>query len=213
MLLSQKDYQQVFVIDKYSLSSEESEQMKELWGAGQVRHEEVVAVDTPDVHQRLATLDSNAVVRMWGFKNRERRILFEEKLSYKATCLAMHPCGMLVALNCSSEIKLLSILPHGLYEVMSAKTNYASTGLRFTECGNYLISNEQNLLIFYNPFSLKTMGYYESPELKSTILDFVVTPQGTHLALQTSDFKCFVQPVKLSNYSQYEYPTPSHSQT
>jgi len=53
----------------------------------------------------------------------------------------------------------MSLLPTGLYEVMSVKTNYSSIGLQYSECGNYLVSNEQNLLIIYNPFTLKTLGY------------------------------------------------------
>lgn len=88
------------------------------------------------------------------------------------TQLAMHPCGLLVAINFAKEIKLMSLLPTGLYEVMSAKTNYNSIGLRYSECGNYLVSNEENLLMFYNPFNLKALGYLEPPELKSTIMEF-----------------------------------------
>jgi hypothetical protein len=57
----------------------------------------------------------------------------------------------------------MSLLPTGLYEVMSAKTNYNSIGLRYSECGNYLVSNEENLLMFYNPFNLKALGYLEPP--------------------------------------------------
>jgi len=71
----------------------------------------------------------------------------------------MHPCGLLLAINYAREIKLMSLLPTGLYEVMSVKTNYSSIGLQYSECGNYLVSNEQNLLIIYNPFTLKTLGY------------------------------------------------------
>jgi len=58
---------------------------------------------------------------------------------------------------------------------MSAKTNYNSVGLQYSTCGNYLVSNEQNLLIFYNPFTLKTVGYIEPPELKSKIVGFQIT--------------------------------------
>ena len=71
----------------------------------------------------------------------------------------MHPCGLLLAIDYAREIKLMSLLPTGLYEVMSVKTNYSSIGLQYSECGNYLVSNEQNLLIIYNPFTLKTLGY------------------------------------------------------
>ena len=53
----------------------------------------------------------------------------------------MHPCGLLLALNFTKEIKLMSILPGGLYEVISAKTNYNSIGLSYSECGNFLVSN------------------------------------------------------------------------
>jgi hypothetical protein len=31
------------------------------------------------------------------------------------TQLAMHPCGLLVAINFAKEIKLMSLLPTGLY--------------------------------------------------------------------------------------------------
>jgi hypothetical protein len=53
----------------------------------------------------------------------------------------MHPCGLLVAINYAYEIKLMSLLPTGLYEVISVRTNYNSIGLRYSECGNYLVSN------------------------------------------------------------------------
>ena len=71
----------------------------------------------------------------------------------------MHPCGLLLTINFPKEIKLMSILPTGLYEILSAKTNYSSVGLMYSECGNYLVSNEKNLLMFYNPFTLKVLGY------------------------------------------------------
>ena len=57
------------------------------------------------------------------------------------TQVTMHPCGLLLALNFTKEIKLMSILPGGLYEVISAKTNYNSIGLSYSECGNFLVSN------------------------------------------------------------------------
>jgi hypothetical protein len=36
---------------------------------------------------------------MWSFKGKERKILFEEKLMNQPTHIAMHPCGLLVAVN------------------------------------------------------------------------------------------------------------------
>jgi hypothetical protein len=46
--------------------------------------------------------------------------------------VAMHPCGLLMAINYTKEIKLMSLLPNGIYEVMSAKTNYNSIGLKYS---------------------------------------------------------------------------------
>ena len=89
----------------------------------------------------------------------------------------------------------MSILPTGIYEVMTAKTNYSSVGLQYSACGNYLVSNEQNLLIFYNPFTLKTLGYIEPPELKSKIVKFHITPEGNHIAFLTSDHTVYIEPL------------------
>lgn len=80
-------------------------------------------------------------MRLWSFKGKERKIIFEEKMMNQPTQLVMHPCGLLVAVNYAKEIKLMSLLPTGLYEVMSAKTNYNSIGLKYSECGNFLVSN------------------------------------------------------------------------
>ena len=75
----------------------------------------------------------------------------------------MHPCGLLLAINYVKEIKLMGLLPTGVYEVMAAKTNYNSIGLKYSQCGNILVSNEQNLLMLYNPFTLKALGYIQPP--------------------------------------------------
>lgn len=116
-------------------------------------------------------------------------------MPHRATHIAMHPCGLLVAVNFISEIKLMSLQPTGVFEVMSAKTNYNSVGLTYSACGNYLVSNERNLLIFYNPFTLKTLGYIEPPELKSKVLDFHITSEGNYITYQTSDYSFYVQPL------------------
>ena len=92
--------------------------------------------------------------------------------------ISIHPCGLLVAINFSKEIKLYSILPNTIQEVISVKTNYNSFQLKYTDTGNYLVSNERNLLIFYNPFTLKSVGYIEPPELKSYITDFQISSDG-----------------------------------
>ena len=44
----------------------------------------------------------------------------------------MHPCGLLLAINYVKEIKLMGLLPTGVYEVMAAKTNYNSIGLKYS---------------------------------------------------------------------------------
>lgn len=89
--------------------------------------------------------------------------MFQETFNHNINHIAFHPCGLLVAVNFPKEIKLMSILPNGIYEVTSAKTNYNSIGLRYSNSGNFLVSNEENLLIFYNPFTLKSLGYIEPP--------------------------------------------------
>ncbi len=132
----------MYIINKYALNSEEKEEeVKLFWGMGQINKENILAIGSPAVHERICTLGENNVLKLWSFKGRERKILFEEKLAFKATEIAVHPCGLLVAINFTTEIKLMSLLPSGIYEVMSAKTNYNSKGLRFSDCGNYLVSN------------------------------------------------------------------------
>lgn len=66
--------------------------------------------------------------------------------------------------------------------------------------------------MFYNPFNLKALGYLEPPELKSTILDFQITPDGSFISYQTSDYGLYVLPLDLPNYSKYDALQPSHSQ-
>ncbi len=142
---------------------------------GHINKEKLIAIDSPALHQRVCTLDENQSFKLWSFNGRERKILFEEKVMNSPTQVTMHPCGLLLAINFTKEIKLMSVLPGGLYEVISANTNYNSIGLRYSECGNFLVSNEQNLLMFYNSFTLKALGYIEPPELKSTIINFHIT--------------------------------------
>ena len=124
----------------------------------------------------------------------------------------MHPCGLLLAINYVKEIKLMSLLPTGVYEVMSAKTNYNSIGLKYSECGNILVSNEQNLLMFYNPFTLKALGYIQPVELKCTILDFQLTHDGNFIVYHTSDFDLYIHPLQLYSYNKFENLVAAHSQ-
>ena len=49
--------------------------------------------------------------------------------------------------------------------------------------------------MFYNPFTLRTLGYIEPPELKSKIVNFQITALGNYIAYQTSDFNFYVQPL------------------
>lgn len=66
--------------------------------------------------------------------------------------------------------------------------------------------------MFYNPFNLKALGYLEPPELKSTILEFQITPEGSFICYQTSDFALYVLPLDLQNYSKYDNHPPAHVQ-
>jgi hypothetical protein len=66
--------------------------------------------------------------------------------------------------------------------------------------------------MFYNPFNLKTLGYLEPPELKSTIVDFQITPEGKFISFLTTDFGFYILPLDLANYSKYESIQPSHTQ-
>ena len=165
------------------------------WGMGQVDKTQTISLSSPSVHQRLCTLDVNNNFKLWSFMGKERKILFEEKMSAKISRIAVHPSGLLVAINYPDQIKLMSLLPTGMYEVMCAKTNYDSVGLQYSQCGNFLVSNEENLLMFYNPFTLRTLGYIEPPELKSKIVNFQITALGNYIAYQTSDFNFYVQPL------------------
>ena len=49
--------------------------------------------------------------------------------------------------------------------------------------------------MFYNSFTLKTLGYIEPPELKSTIVSFHITAEGNYIAYHTSDCALYVQPL------------------
>lgn len=142
VLLSERQCQQLYIINKYSLSSEDTEEeLKPFWGFGHVGKETAIAIDSPALHQRVVTLGEQSTLRLWSFRGRERKILFEERLPNSPSQVTMHPCGLLLAINYAKEIKLMSLLPTGLYEVMSAKTNYSSIGLTFSESGNLLVSN------------------------------------------------------------------------
>lgn len=108
---------------------------------GQINKENVVQIGSPAAHERICTLGENNTIKLWSFKGKERKIMFEETMEQTINQIAFHPCGLLVAINFPKEIKLMSILPNGIYEVTSAKTNYNSIGLRFSACGNFLVSN------------------------------------------------------------------------
>ena len=73
--------------------------------------------------------------------------------------ISIHPSGMIVAVNFEKEIKLFAILPKEFYEVTSVKTNYPSLELQYSHKGEFLVSNEGSVLIMYEPFSLKVLGY------------------------------------------------------
>lgn len=100
ILLSEKNCQNLYIINKYSLNSEETEEeLKQFWGAGHLNKESVVSISSPAIHQRVCTLGENSTMRLWSFKGKERKIIFEEKMMNQPTQLAMHPCGLLVAIN------------------------------------------------------------------------------------------------------------------
>ena len=142
IVLSQKNCQNLYVINKYNLNSEEKEEeLKMFWGMGQVDKTQTISLSSPSVHQRLCTLEVNNNFKLWSFMGKERKILFEEKMSAKVSKIAVHPSGLLVAINYPDQIKLMSLLPTGMYEVMCAKTNYDSVGLQYSQCGNFLVSN------------------------------------------------------------------------
>ena len=66
--------------------------------------------------------------------------------------------------------------------------------------------------MFYNPFTLKTLGYIEPPELKSKILKFIITPLGHYICYQTSDFLVYLYALNLVSYHRGESPRPVHRQ-
>ena len=57
VLLSEKQCQHLYIINKFSLSSEESEEeLKPFWGMGHVGKETILSIDSPAIHQRVCTL-------------------------------------------------------------------------------------------------------------------------------------------------------------
>lgn len=66
--------------------------------------------------------------------------------------------------------------------------------------------------MFYNPFTLKTLGYIEPPELKSKILKFMVSPLGHYIGYQTSDYLFYLYALDLVNYNHGEAPKVAHRQ-
>ena len=115
-ILSEKRCQNVYIINKYNLNSEDrEEELKLFWGMGQIGKEDVVSLSSPAVHERMCSLGAANSFKLWNFRGKERTVIFEEKMSQLVTEVAMHPSGLLVAVNCTSEIKLMSLLPTGIY--------------------------------------------------------------------------------------------------
>ncbi len=57
VLLSEKNCQNLYIVHKYSLNSEETEEeLKPFWGAGHLSKENIAAIDSPVIHQRICTL-------------------------------------------------------------------------------------------------------------------------------------------------------------
>jgi hypothetical protein len=57
ILLASKNCQHLYIINKYSLNSEEKEEeLKLFWGMGQINKENIVSIDSPAAHERICTL-------------------------------------------------------------------------------------------------------------------------------------------------------------
>ena len=100
IFLSEQHCQNLYLVNKYSLNSEEKEEeLKQFWGQGQVSKQNIMSLSSPSVHERVCVLSEGNNFKMWTFKGREKRILFETKLADNVSEVTLHPCGLLVAVN------------------------------------------------------------------------------------------------------------------
>lgn len=68
------------------------------------------------------------------------------------------------------------------------------------------------MLIFYNPFTLTTLGYIEPPELKSKVLLFQISGDGNYIVYHTSDYSLYIHPLELFACNKFETILPVHGQ-
>lgn len=86
MMLAEKKGQNLYLINKYSLNNEEKdEELKQFWGEGQINQDNIISLSSPSIHERVCTLSSRNMIKMWSFNEKERKILFETKLNDKVT--------------------------------------------------------------------------------------------------------------------------------
>ncbi len=85
--------------------------------------------------------------------------------------------------------------------------------MRYSERGEFLVSNEGSVLIFYEPFSLKTLGYIEPADLKCRIVDFRISSNAGYLCFMAEDNSCYFQPVSVGEMSRWESFAPAHKQS
>jgi hypothetical protein len=77
IILSENQCQNLYIINKYVLNSEEKEEeLKLFWGMGQINKENVVRIGSPAAHERMCTLGENNTLKLWSFKGKERKIIF-----------------------------------------------------------------------------------------------------------------------------------------
>ena len=68
IILSENACQNLYVINKFNLNSEErQEQLKLFWGMGQVDKAKTVSISSPAVHERVCTLGSDNIFKLWSF--------------------------------------------------------------------------------------------------------------------------------------------------
>lgn len=76
-----------------------------------------------------------------------------------------------------------------------------------------MVSNEGSILIFYEPFSLKTLSYIEPADLKCRIVDFRISSNAGYVCLMTEDNACYFQAVSIGEMPRWESFAPAHKQS
>lgn len=86
---------------------------------------------------------------------------------------------------------------------MSVKTGFTSVDLKYTETGNFLVANEKHSLVFYNPFTLSSLGFIEPANMRSSIIQFQVTAEGEYVCYTCEDNSVFIQKIDLDYLNRY----------